>query len=66
MTARGRIARLVPVLAVLPLAGCIFAVDGGGKKGLEKRIERLERRVHRMEQERGLLPEFPPPAAPKN
>ena len=51
-----------PRLSVLPLAGCIFAVDGGGKKGLEKRIERLERRVQRVEQQRGLLPEFPPPA----
>ena len=60
MIARGGIARLVPVLAVLPLAGCIVAVDGGGKKGLEKRIERLERRVHRMEKERGLLTDDAP------
>ena len=66
MTARGGLTGLVAALSVLPLAGCIVAVDGGGKKGLEKRIERLERRVHRMEKERGLLPEFAPPAGQKH
>ena len=52
-------------LALLALPGCILAVDHGGRKGLEKRIERLERRVQRVEQQRGLLPEFPPPAGPR-
>ena len=61
MTAGARLVRLAAVLAVLPLAGCIFAVDGGGKRGLEKRIERLEKKVDHLEKERG-LPEVERPA----
>jgi hypothetical protein len=49
-----RLARVAAVLAVLPLAGCILAVDHGGRRGLEKRIEKLEKRTRHLERERGL------------
>jgi len=42
-------ARAAALLLVLPFTGCIFAVDHGGRKGLEKRIEKLEKRVQRIE-----------------
>lgn len=54
-----RIARVAAVLAVLPLAGCILAVDHGSRKSLEKRIVKLEKRAEALEQERA-LPEIEP------
>ena len=42
-------ARAAALLLVLPFAGCIFAVDHGGRKGLEKRVERLEKRIQDLE-----------------
>jgi len=56
-----RTLRIAAVLACLPLAGCIFAVDHGGRKGLEKRIEKLEKRVERVERQRGMPLDEPPP-----
>ena len=48
-----RFLRAAAVLLLLPLPGCIFAVDQGGRRGLEKRIERLEKRIQRLEAEGG-------------
>jgi hypothetical protein len=45
-----RVATAFLLAAALP--GCIFAVDGGGRNGLEKRLDRIERRIDRMERER--------------
>lgn len=45
-------ARFAALLLVLPFAGCIFAVDNGGKSGLEKRVKTLEKRIDRLEHER--------------
>jgi hypothetical protein len=47
-----RALRLLSILLVLPLAGCIIAVDKGGREGLEKRIGKLEMRIQGLE-ERG-------------
>jgi len=49
-----RAARAAALLLALPFAGCIFAVDEGGRSGLEKRVERLEKRMQDLEKERGV------------
>jgi len=41
--------RVAALVLVLPFAGCILAVDHGGRGGLEKRIEKLEKRVDAIE-----------------
>jgi hypothetical protein len=46
-------ARAAALLLVLPFAGCIFAVDHGSRKGLEKRIDKLEKRIQDIEKGRG-------------
>jgi hypothetical protein len=60
VTARSAGRALAALLAVVPLAGCIFAVDRSGQWGLEKRVQKLEKRVDRLERERGVEP----PAGP--
>jgi hypothetical protein len=50
-----RALRLAAVLACFPLAGCIVAIDHGGRKGLEKRVEKIEKRAERLERERGMI-----------
>ena len=37
------------LLLVLPSAGCIVAVDHGGQGTLEKRIDKLEKRIQRLD-----------------
>ena len=38
----------IPLL--LPLAGCVTAVDTGGQAGLQKRVDRLEKRIRELEE----------------
>jgi hypothetical protein len=44
------------LLAALALPGCIVALDEGGRRGLERRIDRIEKRIERLETERGIAP----------
>jgi hypothetical protein len=51
-----RALRVASLLLVLPFAGCIVAIDHGGQKGLDKRTDRVERRIEVLERERGIAP----------
>jgi hypothetical protein len=46
-----RAARFAALLLALPAAGCIFAVDNGGKSGLQKRVQKLEKRIQKLERD---------------
>jgi hypothetical protein len=42
--------RVLPVLLLLPLAGCVLAIDGDGdNEKLRDRVRELERRIDRLE-----------------
>ena len=59
-----RAPRAAALLLLVPLGGCIAAFDTGGESGLEKRINRLERRIGALEK-RSPEPE-PAPVVPGN